>query len=425
MGFLNAAILVTLVLTTANLQAGDWSQWRGSQRDGKATESGLNLNWEKEKPKHLWTIEGMGNGFASVSIVDGRVYTTGNLQDSQCVVCVDLETRKKIWTTPLTDRVPKHSYQGSRCTPTIDGKNCYVVTSDGQIACLRTRDGEVVWRRNFDEYRGKMMSGWGFSESPLIDGDKVLCTPGGSNAMIVALDKNSGKEIWKTSVRNQDLGDIGKDGAGYSSIVVSHGAGVKQYVQLIGRGVIGVRADDGKLLWSYDKVANKTANIPTPICYDDYVFASSGYGTGAVLLSLSRRGDGVNAKEEYFLNARTFQNHHGGMIRDGDYVYAGHQHGKGIPVCVHIPTGEVKWVGRTRNKKPEMSGSAAITYVDGKILFRYQNGTIALISASPDGFELNGAFVPAYQESKSWSHPVVVDGKLYLREQDKLMCYQL
>lgn len=404
--------------------AADWPQWRGPKRDGKTTSPGANLDWNAKKPTHLWTMDGMGKGYASVSIVDGKLYTTGNLENGQSVVCVDLSTQKKLWSTPLTSNAPKHGYPGSRCTPTIDGDRCYIVSSAGEIACLLTSNGEIVWRRPFKEdFGGKMMSGWGFSESPLVDGDWVLCTPGGNNAMLVALDKMTGEDIWRTEIN--DLGELGRGGAGYSSIVISEGAGVKQYVQLVGKGVIGVRASDGKLLWHYNKVANGTANIPTPIPVGDYVFASTGYGTGAALLKLKKSGSGVNAEEQYFLNAKTFQNHHGGMIREGEYLYAGHQHNKGIPICLHIPSGKVKWMANTRNQDPPMDGSAAITAVNDKIVYRYQNGTIAVIEATPDKFIHHGSFVPEYQEGKSWSHPVIVDGKLYLREQDKLMCYQL
>jgi len=204
--------------------------------------------------------------------------------------------------------------------------------------------------------------------------------------------------------------------------VISEAAGVKQYVQLVGRGVIGVRAADGKFLWSYNNVANSTANIPTPICFGDYVFASTGYQTGACLLKLSRDGDGVKAEEQYFLNAKTFQNHHGGMILNGEYLFAGHQHNKGVPICLHVPSGEVKWGGEMRT---EGKGSAAITQVNDQIIFRYQDGTLALIEATPEGYRPHGTFTPEYQEKESWSHPVVVDGKLYLREQNKLMCYKL
>ncbi|WP_437225619.1 PQQ-binding-like beta-propeller repeat protein [Planctomicrobium sp. SH661] len=413
------ALLCLNVVPT--LQAEDWPQWRGAKRDGKAQEPGLKLDWKEKQPEHLWTIDGMGSGYASVSIADNRLFTTGNLPQGQSVICINTETHEPVWSTPLTGQSPEHGYPGSRCTPTVDGDRVYAISSDGQVACLQASDGKILWKRSFvDDWQGQMMSGWGFSESPLIDGDQLICTPGGPEAMMVALNKNTGKEIWKTAVPY--AGDRGKDGAAYSSIVISNAGGVKQYVQLIGRGLIGVRAKDGKLLWGYDKVANDVANIPTPICSGDYVFASTGYQTGACLLKISKSRDGVTAKEEYFLPPKTFQNHHGGMILNGDFVYAGHQHGKGFPICVHLPTGKIRWGGDIR---PPGSGSAAVTAVNDQLIFRYEDGTIALISATPKGYELQGTFTPEYQEKESWSHPVVVDGKLYLREQDKLMCYQL
>lgn len=411
-----AAITITTMLTAA-----DWPGWRGPARDAISLQKNITKDWEKKPPKHLWTTEGFGSGYASVSIVSGTLYTTGNKDGGQAVIAADAETGKVIWEKVLTDSIPKHGYVGSRCTPTVSDGHLYIVTSAGQIACLNAKTGDEVWAKSFQkEWNGKMMSGWGYSESPLVDGDRVLCTPGGKDAMIVCLDKKTGEEIWKSAV--PAIGEIGKDGAGYSSIVISNGAGVKQYVQLTGRGLIGVRAEDGKFLWGYNKVANKTANIPTPLTDGDYIFGSTGYGTGSCLLKLSKDGDGVKAEEEYFLGSKTFQNHHGGMVLKDGYVYAGHQHNEGFPICVEMKTGEVVWGGKLRGPG---KGSAAVLYVDGHLIYRYQNGTVALIQATPKGYELKGTFEPDYQEGKTWAHPVVVDGKLYLREQDKLMCYDI
>jgi outer membrane protein assembly factor BamB len=252
-----------------------------------------------------------------------------------------------------------------------------------------------------------------------VDGDRLICTPGGSKAAVVALDKETGSEMWRA--RLPSLGGGGKDGAAYSSIVISEGAGVRQYVQLMGRGLVGVRADDGRFLWSYTRVANKTANIPTPIVKGDYVFASTGYQTGSVLLKLRRSSKGVEADEVYFLNSGTLQNHHGGMVLVGDYLYGGHGHKAGFPVCVEFLTGRVVWNG---GRGPG-SGSAAVVYADGELYFRYENGVMALIDATPDGYRLKGAFEIPGVEKPSWPHPVVVDGRLYLREQDALLCYDV
>lgn len=411
-----------VVLAAMPLPAGDWPQWRGAQRDGIAAGERMRSDWSARPPKLLWMKAGMGSGYASLAIVGGRLYTTGNRNDAQAVICADASTGEVLWATPITDRNPRHSYAGSRCTPTVDGERVYAVASDGRIACLKAADGTLVWSRPFSDWGGKMMSGWGYSESPLVDGEWVLCTPGGRDAMIVALNKLTGQEVWRAAV--PALGEAGKDGAGYASIMISHGGGVKQYVQTIGRGVIGVRARDGKYLWGYNRVANGTANIPTPIIAGDLVFASTSYKTGSVLLRLSSAGsDEVRAEEVYFLDGReTFENHHGGMILLDGYIYAGHAQNQGFPTCIEMKSGRIVWGGKLR---PEGQGSAAVTCVDGKLIFRYQDGTVVLIEASPKAYKVLGKFTPEYQEDKSWSHPVVVDGKLYLREQDKLMCYDV
>jgi hypothetical protein len=239
--------------------------------------------------------------------------------------------------------------------------------------------------------------------------------------MIAALDKKTGATIWKSPTPEDWGGSKGKEGAGYSSIVVSHGGGVKQYVQLTGRGVLSVAADDGRVLWTYNKVANGTANIPTPIVDDDYIFASSGYNTGAALLHLTKDGTGVQAEEVYFLKAGDFENHHGGMVKVGDYVYAGHGHNNGFPACIEMKTGKNMW----DKERGAGTGSAAVVFADGDLYFRYESGEMALIEATPDGYNLKSQYRPASVKGKGWPHPAIVDGKLYLRDQDVLMCYDV
>lgn len=403
-------------------RSADWPQWRGPNRDNISHFTGISTNWESNPPVLEWKIEGMGDGYASVSIVGNRLYTTGNLNNSQRVIAVDLTTKEVAWSTPLTDEMPKHGYEGSRCTPTIDGDRAYVITSNGQISCVKITDGSLIWKKNFKaEWNGQMMSGWGFSESPLVDGDRVLCTPGSSEAMIVCLDKLTGKEIWRSAV--PDSGDHGKPGAGYSVMTISNAGGVKQYVQLIGRGLIGVRASDGKHLWSYNKIANGVADIPTPIAKGDYVFGSTGYGDGGSgLIKLVKNGDDFNVEEIYYHASKELQNHHGGMVLVGDYLYFGNGHNNGFPVCVDFQKGDIKWGGKIRGAG---SGSAAVTFVDGHIIFRYQSGELALVEATPTEYKLKGSFKPEVQIKESWAHPVVCAGKLYLREQNTLMCYSL
>ncbi len=218
-----------------------------------------------------------------------------------------------------------------------------------------------------------------------------------------------------------ELGEQGGDGAAYSSIVIGKGAGVRQYVQLMGRGTVGV-ADDGKFLWGYNRVANRTANVPTPLVSGNYVFCSSGYQTGAALLELSKAaGGGVKADEVYFLDGKQFQNHHGGMIMLGDYVYAGNGHNNGAPICLEWKTGKTQW----REKRGLGSGSAAVGYADGNLYFRFQDGTMALIEATPKEYVERGHFKIPDVDQPSWSHPVITGGRLFLREQDALYVYDV
>jgi outer membrane protein assembly factor BamB len=420
--FSRQALLISMAaqaLFISSAGADDWPQFRGPERDGKSAEKGIIKSWEQKAPKLLWMGEGMGGGYGGLAVVDGMIYTTGNLKDGQGVVAVNAKDGKVAWSTVLTEGAPKHGFEGTRCTPTVKDGKMWVTTSDGSIVCLST-DGKVLWEKDFKkEWKGKMMSGWGYAESVLLDGKAVICTPGGKDAMMVALDKDSGAEIWKCAV--PDLGKNGKDGAGYGSAVISMGAGVKQYVQMTGRGVIGVRAEDGKFLWSYNNVANTTANIPTPVVIGDHVFSSTSYGTGSGLVKLSKDGDGVKAEEVYFLSPDDLQNHHGGMVLVDGHIYCGQGHNKGEPICIDIKTGKAKWGPEEFPGK----GSAAVTYVDGHLIFRYQDGLVALFEANPRKFVKKGSFTPEFQEAESWSHPVVSGGRLYLREQDKLMCYEL
>ena len=304
----------------------------------------------------------------------------------------------------------------------------YVVASDGVVSCLEAEGGKRVWRRKFKDWDGKMMSYWGYSESPLVDDGKLICTPGGSKGVVVALDLKTGDEIWACTLPDygEEQGVNGKnllDGAGYSSPVVSEAAGVRQYVQLVGRGLIGIRASDGKLLWRYKKVANGTANIPTPVVDGEFVFTSTGYNTGSALLKLTGDDDSekINVEEVYWLDGRTFQNKLGGMTLVDGHIYCGHGNGSGLPICLEMMTGKIKW-GPVRGKG---KGESSLLYADGHLIWRRQDGSVILSKVNSDTFEIVSSFKPEFQKDNSWAQPVIADGVLYLREQDKLMAFSL
>jgi outer membrane protein assembly factor BamB len=423
-----ATLLLALATSAAIVAAAtpslpDWPQWRGPNRDDVAQESGLLAKWPEAGPRLAWKASGLGGGFSSLAISGGRIYTLGDRAGSQQLVAMNLADGKIAWSAKLGP-VWEDEYGGPRSTPTVDGERVYALGTGGDLACWDAKSGKELWRKNLErDFGGRMMSSWQWSESPLVDGDRLIVTPGVASAALVALDKKTGKEVWRAAM--PQLGDKGADGAGYSSVVISNGAGVKQYVQLLGRGLVSVRAQDGKFLWGYNKVANDVANIATPIVKGNHVFASTGYGTGSVLLELARAGDGVQAKEVYYLPAKTLQNHHGGLVLIGDHVYGGHGHNRGYPICVEMATGKVAWGGEGAEMSHGGSGSAAVTAADGHLYFRYQNGRMVLIEATPGGLRVKGAFAIPGVENPSWSHPVVAGGRLYLREQDNLYVYEL
>ena len=412
-----AAAGLSLVASPASV---GWPQWRGPNRDGVSNETGLLQSWKVGGPAVAWRATGLGIGYSSVAVADGRIFTMGDVGGSQQLIAVGAADGKQLWMArvgaPWVDQMG-----GPRGTPTVDGDLVYALGTEGDLVAVEAATGKERWRRNLPaNFGGQMMSMWKWSESPLVDGDRVVVTPGARAAGIVALDKRTGKDVWRSSI--PEVGPKGNDGAAYSSIVISQGGGVKQYVQLMGRGLVGVRASDGKYLWGYNRVANDVANIPTPIVRGDLVFTSTGYQTGAALLRLVPAGGGVEAREVYFLEPRTFQNHHGGMVLVGDHVYAGHGHNKGFPIAIELQTGKVVWGGDIRNAG---TGSAAVAYADGQLYFRYQNGEVILIEATPAGYKEKGSLTIPGVSGPSWPHPVITGGRLYLREQDTLLAYDV
>jgi len=416
---ISAALVVALPLAAA-----DWPQWRGPDRDGKSAETGLLQEWPEGGPPLAWKAGGIGGGYSSVSVAGGRIFTMGDLDDGQYVLALKQDGGETLWKTRVGP-VHEDQYGGPRSTPTVDADRVYAVSTEGGVVCLNAATGEEIWSRSMpDDFGGYLMKAmgsyeWKFSESPLIDGDRLIVTPGHIEAMMVALNKKTGEEIWRT--QGGRIGPRGSDGAAYASAVVSEAAGVRQYVQLVGRGLIGVDAETGRMLWGYNPVASDIANIATPVVHGDHVFASAGYGTGAGLVRIGKNEGRLTADEVYFLDADTLQNHHGGLILHDGTIFTGTGHNKGFPIAVDFATGKVAW-GPERN---DGSSSAAVSYADGRLYFRYQDGRMILVEASPEAYREHGTFMIPDVEKQSWPHPVISGGKLFLREQDTLYCYDI
>ncbi|HVX59203.1 MAG TPA: PQQ-binding-like beta-propeller repeat protein [Pirellulales bacterium] len=388
--------------------SGDWPAWRGPLRNGLSQETGLLKAWPEEGPQLLWKASGLGEGYATPSISGKLIYEMGNREGQEWVYALDRTKRgEQVWATAIGPvRHGGGGYPGPRSTPTVDGDRIYALGLNGDLLCCNASTGEIAWRRDLVGEFGGKVGGWGYSESVLVDGPWVICTPGGPQATILALQKKNGKPVWEAKV-----GDV----ADYSSIIKVEISRVPQYVQFTKQGVIAVSAKNGEFLWRYDAPANGTANASTPLFADGDVFASSGYGTGGGLVRVKRRGRQFQAEEVYF--TKQMKNHHGGMLLIDGYLYGSDD--PGVLTCLDYKTGELQWKDRS-------CGKCSLTYADGMLFCRSERGPVSLVKAAPEKFELLGRFDQPDRSAKpSWPHPVVADGRLYLRDQDVLFCYDV
>jgi len=402
-----ARCLAVLILLGTGLPAPahDWPQWRGPNRDGISTETGLLKQWPSNGPPVAWVASGVGRGYSSVSVAGNQLFTMGDGTDSSFVHALNLANGKVQWSSKVGR--PGGDYPGTRCTPTVSGDLVFALGQFGDLVCLKASDGTEVWRKSMEkDFGGLMMSGWGYSESPLVDGDRLICTPGGPQGTVIALNKATGELLWQSKEFT--------DRAAYSSVVPSDLGRTHQYIQLTDASVAGIAADNGKLLWKA-KRRGSTAVIPTPVVKDNFVFVTSGYGVGCNLFQVN--GAGWDFKTEQVYANKDMVNHHGGVVLLGNHLY-GHSDSKGW-VCMEFKTGNVLW----ENKGV---GKGSITAVDGHLIMRSERdrGLVALVEATPAVYKEKGRFPQPERSTKnSWAHPVVSGGKLYLRDQDALLCY--
>jgi outer membrane protein assembly factor BamB len=529
----------------------DWPQWQGPDRTAVSKERGLLQQWPKEGPLLAWRISGLGGGYNSPAVAGGRIYGMSSQGADEVAWALSEADGKVVWKTRLgaasREGMPQGS-EGAGCTPTVDGDHLYVLGLGGDLACLRASDGGVVWRRNLISDFGGVLPTWRYNESPLIDGGKVVCTPGGPDATVVALDKRNGELIWKSVVpepaseettpsimetlpvlaaldtdknkvistaemqrasetltrldQNQDgklteeelrppgsrsgegarggrnrggrggmrfmpvhatlnanenneidnselknaaaalrkldknndgtlteeeVGPPGRrnSGAGYASAIAVDFEGQRQYVQLTAKSLVGLAASDGRLVWRYDKPASRSGiNCSTPIYFAGKVFASSAYGNGGGMAKLSRDGAGSFKAEEVWFS-KDMENHHGGVLLiDGALYGANGGNGGGYLACLDFQTGDVLWNEADQGKRRVTKGSVALA--DGRIYYRTEEGPIVLIEPSRREYIERGRFEqPDRTEKPAWAHPVIANGKLYIRDQDLLLCYDI
>ena len=401
-------LTTSLVLgLTLSVFAADWPQWRGPNRDGVNLEKGLAAEWPEGGPKLLYKATGVGAGFSSVVIADDTVYTLGDLEDACYLFALDLKGKHK-WKSRIGEPKGHRGYPGPRSTPTVAHGHVYALGQQGDLVCVST-EGKEVWRVNIqNDYEGRMMSGWRWSESPLVDDGKVVVTPGGDKGAVLALDAKTGKQAWRCEGLT--------DPAGYSSLIIREIGDIKQYIQLTGKSVAGIDAGNGKLLWRADR-PGKTAVISTPIYDKGTLFVTSAYGVGCNGFKVEYKNNQFIANEIYkHVGGAGMANHHGGAIRVGDYVYGSNS---GQLSCLRLSDGEVMWNERS-------AGKGAIIVADNKIILRTERGPVSLVKLSPTGYEEVSRFdQPERTRARAWAHPVVLDGKLYLRDQDNMFVYDI
>jgi outer membrane protein assembly factor BamB len=391
------------LLAFSTIGAVEWTQWRGPARDGKSQETGLLKTWPASGPKLLWKVESLGEGFASYSIADGRLFTQGQKDGRQYLIALDAKTGKTLWELRHGETYGNNRGNGPRGTPTIDGDRIYALGADGNLVCASASAGKKIWEVNLLAKFGGSNIKWGLSESPLIDGEKLIVNAGGPGASVVALNKNDGAVIWKS----------GSDEAGYSSAVIAEVGGIKMYVLLTGEAAIGLRADNGKLLWRYAQVSNRTANIATPIVKGDLVFVSTDYGTGCALLRLKPVNGGIEAEEVYF--NRDMRNHYSSSVLVGDYLYG---YSSRMLTCMKLETGEVMWVDRS-------VGKGQVIFADGRLYLLSEDGVVGMAEASPAGYKEISRFEISRGNYPTWTLPVILDGVMYLRDQGLLYAYNV
>jgi outer membrane protein assembly factor BamB len=424
-------IVVSLLVVGSSVALGaDWPQWRGPNRTGVSLEKGLLKSWPEKGPPLAWTFKDAGLGFSAPAIVGDTVYLLGTRDNHDIILALDAAKGTEKWTAkigPLFTFKSNTWGDGPRSTPTLDGNLLFALGGLGDLVCVDVNQkGKEIWRKNFGkDFDGEMMSEWGYCESPLVDGDLLICTPGGTKGSIVALDKKSGALKWRTA-------DI-KNFAPYSSAVVAELGGVRQYVQTTYAKqpdmshVHGV-GQDGKVLWTAPIVKGHLYNLaPTPIIKGNLVYVTAGGDVGACQayeIDKDFKPKALFSKA----NQRVLQNNHGGVVLVGNHVFG---HYKGW-VCQDMKTGKVAWQERDQFE----CNSGALCAAENLLYLYTDDGLAALVKADPKEFETVSSFklpersklkaqLPTSKDAGTWTHPVIANGKLYLRDTELLFCFDI
>lgn len=406
-----AGVLFAVLVGCSSLLAQgklDLPQWRGVDRNGLSAEKGLLKAWPLNGPALAWEAKDLGIGYSGVSVVKGKIYTMGDVDGKSVVMALNEADGSRIWATKVGASGGYGGYEGPRSTPAVAENLVYALNQHGDLLCADAVTGKEVWRKSLTADFGGGTPGWGYAESPLIEGDKVLCSPGGTRGAVVALNRKTGNVVWQS----RELADE----VHYSSLIPETILGQRQVILFTAKSVAGIAVADGKMLWRADR-PGKTAVVPTPVYADNQVFVTSGYGIGCNSFKISKAGDVFKA-EQIYANVNMV-NHHGGVILLNGNIY-GFSDGKGW-ICQDFKTGGVVW------SNPGV-GKGSIAYADGLFYVRSEKGkgTVALIEATPRAYVEKGRFdQPDRSKKSSWTHPAIANGRLYIRDQGVLLCYDI
>jgi outer membrane protein assembly factor BamB len=406
----SGAVLLSLVA-----HAADWPQWRGPLRNGVSAETGLLQEWPKGGPRLIWQVKNIGYGYAAPSVVGNRIYVLSNRGlDNEFVQALSTVDGKPVWATTLgkvgnPEQMP--TFPAARSTPTVDGALLYALGSDGDLACVRTSDGTIQWKKNLRADFGGVPGKWAYSESPLVDGDALIVTPGGPQTTIVALNKKTGATIWKSAVP-------GGDDAAYASSIVVEASGRRQYVQFLAKGLVAVNAKTGEFLWRYDATGKGNTNIPSPVASGGYVYTSLSRGPGGLIhLAAAEHA----APEQVYLQ-RGLPNSIGGSVVIGATHFGTNSDGL---VAADWVTGKVLW-------QEASAGAGSIAAAGNRLYIHTEDGDVILVEATPEAYREKGRFTPPDRPKgargameKAWAYPAIANGRLYIRELDSLWAYDI
>ena len=404
---LSALIAFSTLALSASAAGSDWPQWRGPDRTDVSSETGLLKSWPAAGPKRVWLFENAGQGYSGPAIVGGKYFTLGTRDGSEILFVLDAATGKELWTAKLGSILDNGWGDGPRGTPTVDGDRVYALSGPGNLVCVSVATGKVLWETNMKSLGGKIPN-WGYTESVLVDGPHVLCTPGGAKGTVAALDKLTGKVVWQSKELTE--------AAHYSSIVPARINGQPQLVQRNEKSIFGIAPKDGKLLWQTG-FPGRTAVIPTPIVRGNDVYVTAGYGAGSKLVRIGADNQVTDVYEN-----KVMKNHHGGVVLVGNHVYGHNDNGW---VCQDFATGAEVWMHKGL-------GKGAVSSADGMLYcLDERTGTVVLAEASPKGWKEAGRLTLDPQskirspKGHIWTHPVISHGKLYLRDQELVYCFDV